>query len=153
MEKQRKPHVVKRSCLFCGNITTTRRDELTHMVTHTMEKIYFCKICPAEEQTEYQLRRHITVAHNKPKFSCVFCDRQFLGLQVFKNHIISHTNEKWFECRNCFKQYGTFLEFAKHQKTCQNGKFQCETCSAKFCNLLKLHTHRHLRHPVQVFYL
>lgn len=83
-------------------------------------KSYRCsfKNCNHCYSNKYNLRRHVTVNHNKVRFTCDVCDRKLSSAQSLKDHVYCHTGEKPYACRfpGCSKRYRQGSQLSVHKR-------------------------------------
>ena len=89
-QHQRATHQgVRYSCRQCPK-SFTRRDALTRHQTACKGRMpaprHLCDICNTHFSSAFGLRRHTASVHNREKFSCKLCRRNFTRLYVRDNH-------------------------------------------------------------------
>lgn len=71
---------------------------------HNCQKEYQCKICNKRFHDKYILEDHESLHANIKKFKCISCGEQFLELNGFKSHLISHIDDNIKLLENQFLQ-------------------------------------------------
>ncbi|KAL1378588.1 hypothetical protein pipiens_015496 [Culex pipiens pipiens] len=78
-------------CSVCTRRFTTKSHLSCHMLTHTKEKPYKCKLCPQAYSQTTDLVRHVSRAHwsGKP-YPCDRCDESFRLIEGLREHYRVH---------------------------------------------------------------
>ncbi|XP_038106389.1 zinc finger protein 189 [Culex quinquefasciatus] len=78
-------------CSVCTRRFTTKSHLACHMLTHTKEKPYKCKLCPQAYSQTTDLVRHVSRAHwsGKP-YPCDRCDESFRLIEGLREHYRVH---------------------------------------------------------------
>ena len=124
-EKDRQPL----QCEFCDRTYITEHSLLNHQRAQHFEKKFVCDVCGQKFYTEFKqkahyLRYHTDLKpfqctecdyktnnkraleahrsnHKPPKYSCPFCGKKFIQKQSMDKHIMTHTGEKPYGCKDC----------------------------------------------------
>ena len=86
------------------------------------------------------LRNHITLTcaniEQKKRFKCDICDKAYPTTNKLKNHTVTHSGTRNFECSRCGKTFMTKKALTYHDKSIR--PFKCDTCEKSFMNGNKL---------------
>lgn len=100
------------SCNICGKNFIFPHYLTVHMKnTHTAERRFECKVCPARFKTGAALKRHMRIHSEKKQYTCTACGHGFTQASNLKTHMRTHTREKPFRCDRCdmrFPHHGTW---------------------------------------------
>ena len=79
------------------------------------------------------LKRHLQSVHEKTKFRCDTCEKQFNCHDHVQRHKKSVHDGKKFKCENCKKEFVDKNYFEQHIKSIHEGiKLQCDKCEKNF---------------------
>uniref|UniRef100_A0AAY5KUH4 C2H2-type domain-containing protein n=1 Tax=Esox lucius TaxID=8010 RepID=A0AAY5KUH4_ESOLU len=166
--KEEKPY----SCDICGKRFHSSGNCKRHKMTHTGEKLFSCELCgksytQSGTLTKHKLNKH-TDGGEKP-FKCDVCGKVCSSRYTLKNHMVTHTGNKPYNCRerhrcvgrktfrtfSCPKILQTIEGLANQQKPpSRERKYCCESCGKMFFTTwcLKAHmtTHKPKEHSCTV---
>ena len=76
------------ACQICDKKFARKSDLVRHQATHRDDRPFKCSICPEGRyfKTKDCLIKHM-ILHNKPKFSCSFCDYKSYTKRDLNTHI------------------------------------------------------------------
>lgn len=76
------------------------------------------------------------IAINRQQQLCNLCGKTLLSKITLRNHMLSHSNGRNFECPECGKQFVRKDYLAAHIRTCHNSnretKYRCNECDKTF---------------------
>ncbi|XP_055386912.1 zinc finger protein 675-like [Condylostylus longicornis] len=147
--KHIKQHEENNICKFCEK-RFLRFDQLKkHLLIHTGEKPYKCKICPVSFSVSSNLKEHILTRHTEGlnlKCSYENCDKVFKTKARRRYHeVYAHTSKYRRMCKDCgliFRTSGALNEHVKkkHMKY-EDRPFSCKYCEKKFAFNFELNEH------------
>ncbi|XP_058832077.1 zinc finger protein 665-like [Topomyia yanbarensis] len=140
---------VKFPCKDCGIKLSTKSSWKRHMKGHTDEG-FSCAICAEKFSSHSVLAKHKRRVHEKAanNFICVDCGNTYDTNAALREHRISHTDERRWECKVCgmkFKRNHNLINHRKiHLVDKPVVKFKCqeEDCNQEFITKSALATHR-----------
>ena len=79
-------------CDECGKqfLTSTRHEYKRHILTHTGERPYRCKVCNKSFNDKSNLKHHIKIHEDDRPFSCTVCDKRFIHNRSLRKHMEGH---------------------------------------------------------------
>ena len=133
-------------CPDCDLWFSNRIELRTHSVVHTDERPFMCDQCDASYKISRQLKDHINQVHlGIHKYQCKYCPKQYSKMELFKNHMSSHTGEMPFKCSTCGKGFGRKDKLRRHEILHESDevkyKYPCEYCGKRFTQNNNLKTH------------
>ncbi|XP_058458364.1 zinc finger protein 595-like [Malaya genurostris] len=140
---------VKFPCKHCGIKLSTKSSWKRHMKGHT-EEGFSCSICQEKFSSHSVLAKHKRRVHEKAanNFICVDCGNTYDTNAALREHRISHTDERRWECHVCGMKFKRNHNLINHRKIHLIDKpvikFKCqeEDCSEEFLTKSALATHR-----------
>ncbi|XP_055306133.1 zinc finger protein 235-like [Sitodiplosis mosellana] len=127
--KTKKQH----KCPTCDYVTSWPSNLKTHMLTHTGEMPFPCKICNKRFTLKHHLQRHLKTHPDEYPFSCSVCLRRF-AQNVERLEHEATCDGRHYECHLC-KKFSTSNtgELKIHIRVHSGVRpFRCSLCSKKF---------------------
>ena len=88
-------------CDLCGQRFSLKHKHDEHFrIHHSEERSFNCEYCDYKGKTKKFLDSHM-LCHKEPKHECPHCGKMFRQISSFKHHIMTHTGEKPYHCREC----------------------------------------------------
>ncbi|XP_055846326.1 zinc finger protein 107-like [Episyrphus balteatus] len=104
-------------CPYCGVKQKSQKDLKRHMITHSKDKKYPCRLCDLVFYSYGKINKHMQTVHEINKdFTCLYCGKSFSTAEARKHHEIIHTGEKPFGCVICHKKFSRIATLRRHQK-------------------------------------
>lgn len=121
------------------------------MLTHSGKKSHGCEKCGKFFTNRYILKTHILNHCSKKKFKvpttkpCVLCANTFNPGPEMRNHMLTHSGGRHFECVICGKSIKRALGLKVHLLTHSSKEYKCGYCEQSFKqpSQLKKHTMKH----------
>lgn len=103
-------------CEVCPYEGTTKPNLRIHQRTHSKEQPYVCQQCAKRFSTASNLLKHSRNIHQRLKTNkCPMCEKRFFSRESCRKHLITHTDSKPYECRNCVSvAYSWYSGLEKH---------------------------------------
>ncbi|CAH0390998.1 unnamed protein product [Bemisia tabaci] len=122
-----------------------------HMVTHSDDKPFPCEICSARFKLGSRLQAHLKVHSDERPFSCTFCPSKFKSKIALTYHSVRHSDERPFSCPHCSMQFKLKQTRDTHVKVhdIQGKALPCPHCPKKFKSQKSLKNHQ-LTHSTPV---
>uniref|UniRef100_A0A1B0DQD3 Uncharacterized protein n=1 Tax=Phlebotomus papatasi TaxID=29031 RepID=A0A1B0DQD3_PHLPP len=99
----------------CNEKYDVFQDLMSHMQASHDEKLWCCELCSYKTNKLKHLTRHVKIVHEKVRdFHCPYCQRAFGYQYYLKKHVMTHTGEKPFECRECGMKFIQFKQLKAH---------------------------------------
>ena len=166
-------------CVVCKSCFNEATELILHMKTHSEDQSLKCERCYALFTSLKDLETHICTNFGGNPLLCVSCISEFKStqeyckhkcmkacvnrkcgccLKVFKNlwhlreHLITHTAEKPYECTQCKTKFRRKRELEVHE-TRHNSKkpFSCQHCDETFSSDTYLKQHQRKVHRAKKF--
>lgn len=120
-----------------------------HAITHTGVMPFQCTQCDKAFVVQDELKRHITLQHNKGKQKpCPHCGRVFVSDSRYDWHLRLHENNQGFQCSKCPYLYESKAYLEHHQqKHAEESQSVCEICSKTFKTVRAMGIHVTHMHP------
>ncbi|CAL1299925.1 unnamed protein product [Larinioides sclopetarius] len=132
----KRPRKQQHRCHLCSYATFHKSHFRNHVLTHTGEKPFKCNICRRGFSQKIGVKRHLSthdvfkdqssknlIAAKKPgkQHQCPFCSYATIRKTHFRNHLLTHTGEKPFQCGICLRGFTQKITlqrhvFAQHEK-------------------------------------
>lgn len=79
----------------------------------------------------------------KPRFECTKCGKFVMSKHVLKNHMLTHTGERKFECVICKQRFYEKFRLQAHIKSRHTHErpFKCSHCDKRFVSKASLSFH------------
>ena len=148
-------------CPDCHKMLCSLTSLKRHYQIHTGVKPYKCVHCNKAFTQSHHLKKHLmshktesqrSVASNSPEKKssdkeksvhiCKVCDKQFLGLRQYKNHLTSHDTSRPFQCEKCGIRCKRLAHLKNHMLThTQDKTYSCHFCTKKFIHSNQMERH------------
>ncbi|KAK2156196.1 hypothetical protein LSH36_219g01012 [Paralvinella palmiformis] len=125
-------------CYVCGFSTPKEDTFKMHKEKHANnpETANTCNHCSKAYKTRAGLTIHLRKVHNifakNPVvfLSCDQCGKKFYDRDHLNKHLVTHSDERPFQCELCGQQYKTAYAVTKHQKMVHFNKYtyHCDKC-------------------------
>lgn len=127
----------KFSCKFCHETFTHRCKCWRHILSHT--KPYMCKICTTHRRFAKvsHLVDHHKKVHSGEKLMCEKCNSSYTNMDLFQDHIRSHTRKKIFTCEKCLNDFASKEKLMRHTKKVHKNKTVSGTSSSATAYVVK----------------
>jgi hypothetical protein len=115
-----------------------------HMLIHTAEKPFKCKICNKSFRKKDHLNTHLRTHSGSKPYKCTEpnCGKKFSHKQNLLLHIRIHKGEKPFECTICDKRFADHSALYVHVRIHTNERrYACTICTDLFRQLSHLQSH------------
>lgn len=133
-------------CDLCGKSILCRSLQ-AHLRSHDKGTFYKCDYCEKGYYCQETLKQHVKHKHtNKDchyKLLCSICGRKVISPKDLKIHMMSHTQEKSYQCQQCDKRYKTPGALLTHVRYTHEDKrpFPCNVCFKAFHTKVILQNH------------
>ncbi|XP_058464081.1 zinc finger protein 510-like [Malaya genurostris] len=137
-------------CPDCGKLVSTHylsKHREIHVDMCIRERPFECDQCQARFTLKENLRKHMRIHSNEKRYTCQFCQEQFLHWASRRYHIASHhTGEKRYTCEYCGAKFRNSSHYSIHiRRHTGIAPYPCHLCDRSFItsNSLKLHLISH----------
>ncbi len=139
----------KHMCPVCSRYFNRKTHLITHLWSHSREKLNKCKKCHSKFTQKGSLKRHMRWHLGIKEFTCPECKVQFTTKNAMQKHMgIIHLGvEKCFKCPVCKKSFNKMGNLRKHVELHTNiTGFKCPICSRNLTSrdMLKRHMEDHI---------
>ncbi|CAL8142068.1 unnamed protein product [Orchesella dallaii] len=113
------------ACDFCGKHFYNNSSLKQHTSFHRPHRPYQCEHinCNKAYKTRSELNRHLVVHSGEKNFECRQCGKRFLRKQYLKTHLLRHEEALIWNCNLCSKMFVTQHDLDKHKVSYhKNGK-------------------------------
>lgn len=160
-----------RSCVFCDKVYTLPSSLASHLrrVHHYVNAPKSmsptirmdCDMCGASFTgpyarglCTYHIREHVAVKRGRrlePQ-ACPFCSKHIRSRRAFKDHVLTHTNERPYRCDLCDLGFNAESTMKTHRaKHSNETKFICAECGVGFAAKQMLHGHMFSKHKQKTY--
>ncbi len=126
------PEVKVHQCHHCDREWGSVAELREHVTADhaTADNPFPCYRCAHAAATSYKLRLHERTRHEgRPPIVCIVFGREFLRTNTLKNHVMTHTGEKPFRCRECDHRARSRGDLKVHMRLHTGEKpYQCQRC-------------------------
>ncbi|EAT46516.1 AAEL002290-PA [Aedes aegypti] len=141
---------VKFTCKECGINLSTKSSWKRHMQGHT-EEGYTCELCKEKFSSHTVLAKHRRRVHEKVQknFICLECGSTYDDNASLREHRLSHTDIRRWECETCGMKFKRSHNLSVHRKTHLAQKkpvptIKCQECDEMFTTKMALAAHRYV---------
>ena len=94
----------------------------------------YCEYCGNSYDTSLQLKRHYYKKHSisKPNHKCSVCSKMFLRPWDLKRHLVSHSDERKFQCDVCGSKFKRVHLLRQHELIHKEKQYTCFICNEHF---------------------
>lgn len=121
-------------CYLCGFKCGNRNQLKIHMVQHTGNKLFSCKLCKKVFLRCHSIEFHMRTHKKSCDFKCDICGDEFRRKEGLKIHIqAKHSQQTVFQCQICMDKFYKKFSFVIHMRRHTGFKpFKCEFCQKTF---------------------
>lgn len=131
-------------CEVCGKNT---RNLVTHMESHSNDKIYSCEICQKKFKFKSGVILHKAIHATTPKKTCEVCGKNFFIMAQYRKHYAIHANERKHACETCGKRFNSLDILRVHNRSHTDERpFTCSECGKTFRTSGCVSRHRRIVH-------
>ena len=133
-------------CPICGRHMTQL---ITHMRSHTGEKLFSCSICGRSFGTRESVRVHSRIHTGEKPFECSTCGMRFRTSQAHRRHRTVHLGEKSFVCDHCGRAFRLRQSLREHLHVhTKEAPHRCNICGRRFASTGLLNEHLATDHKI-----
>ena len=112
-----------------------------------------CNTCEKSFRSEYELKKHIEMVHEKVRILCEICNKAVVNV---KSHISNvHEGEKNFKCEICDKMNSSKSNLQLHIDNVHKARIEnycCQFCQKNYSSQTNLKNHiRYVHENVEIF--
>lgn len=142
-------------CKSCGLITKKKDEHIDHVVEHTGEKHWKCKVinCTEAFGNWLELKEHLKIHYHGKKYSCDICGLEFATKLRRDKHRPIHRLGKRYQCQYCSAVFRRPYQCKYHEKRHKPNDETlraCDLCDKAFLNSVMLNNHKLEDHGVTV---
>lgn len=148
-ERTSHTHVEANKCAYCNEtFKDYRKKELHLSEEHGIEAATaVCKACDKVFSNRKMLNIHIKRDHLLERsHNCPECDKKFYSTTGLKNHMVTHSKARDYQCKLCLKFYGRKKTLNAHMRVHEEKKLQCGKCPMTFVQKWTLKSHMKTKH-------
>ncbi|KAI8423059.1 hypothetical protein MSG28_014145 [Choristoneura fumiferana] len=109
-------HSTSHSGSVCGYSCVMKEALKRHMLRHTGERPYKCRICDRRFGDFGTRQKHERLHMGVRPYQCSLCGKAFTYSYVLANHMLTHTGEKKYSCEPCNKKFTKAHHLKYHNK-------------------------------------
>lgn len=137
-------------CPYCDETFKKYREKKTHLIS--VHGFFFeefkCDLCPKVFTLKGKLDVHKKQVHFQIKnHTCEECDLKFYQKSDLKDHMLTHTGERKYQCDICKKCFSQKKYVRFHLKVHDRSDVFCRFCKRKFSHSFRLRIHMKRKHP------
>lgn len=128
--------------------STNTRNHQTSAVSDNFK----CEVvdCNYIGKTKYHWRNHMVTHSNERPFHCEQCPKRFSRLGSLVTHIRIHTNERPYQCAYCPKKFIQMNHCQQHERNHATEKpYQCKQCFKGFIHKSSLYAHQQIHTQIE----
>ena len=111
------------------------------------KKRYICQYCNREFSKGYNLQIHEKVHTGERPFPCTECDKSFKRRDHLRDHMYTHTKQKPHECHKCGKGFSQSRALSIHKLLYSSESLlACPVCPSTFTKRTELKSHMTSHH-------
>ena len=109
---------------------------------------FACKVCHKSFQRQEYVHAHMK-QHEEKSFPCPVCGKKFTYKCNLKSHLVTHSDQKPFQCEGCHKEFKRQEQLTCHARIHDPSKspFRCYICGKGLTRKQNLRQHYRLVHP------
>lgn len=155
LEQHVRSHYSRHVCHNCGKVYKSKISFKSHVNSScgqarhlTAEQKFTCDYCSKQYSHKGSLRVHIQFEHGNWKCHiCYCCGKKLNSLSKLKEHIVTHTQEKKFNCEICNGNFVTKKSLEYHTRIHTGVKpYKCPHCNKSFLSASRRSTHIKYKH-------
>lgn len=127
--------------MLCPKIFVSKVSLKKHILTHSSDRPFACKVCLKTFKRKYDVTAHMRVHRECPDFECDLCGKKLKSQNTYTIHRKRHMKEFSFKCEICGKGFVTNQEYLNHGSKHQVINNICYICGCSFYDLASLQRH------------